>query len=122
MADEQQHRPGRGWGAALTVLGVLALAVLLYGLAILVAPTENPGGQCSGIGWGCTLTPHDSLVFLGVIIGLPALVSALVLSSIAAGVLVRRTGLPGVLIGLISVVPALVVSAVLVTTVVFLAF
>lgn len=123
MGDEQtQGRPGRGGAATVTVLGVLALVVLLYVLAILAAPTENPGGQCSGIGFGCTLTPHDSLVFLGLLVGLPALVCALVLASIVAGILLRRTRLPGVLIGLIATIPSLVISAALVTTVVYLAF
>ncbi|WP_323101772.1 hypothetical protein [Intrasporangium sp. YIM S08009] len=58
----------RGYGDYL-----LALAILWVAPAVLVTvlhhtlPTENPNGQCSGIGFGCTLTPADGVLFLGML-------------------------------------------------------
>ena len=45
------------------------------------APRENAGGQCEGIGFGCTLTPYDAWTFGLLIIGLPVTASALVIGT-----------------------------------------
>ncbi|GAA1232680.1 hypothetical protein FB474_2951 [Oryzihumus leptocrescens] len=39
-------------------------AVVIAGYASM-APTHNTGGQCEGIGFGCSLTPHDGAILLG---------------------------------------------------------
>ncbi|MFD1859838.1 hypothetical protein EHW97_01600 [Aeromicrobium camelliae] len=48
--------------------GVLAAWWVVPWLIVLVlrsqAATENPDGQCSGIGFGCSLTPYDSYTFV----------------------------------------------------------
>ncbi|MGY1722467.1 hypothetical protein [Blastococcus sp. SYSU DS0533] len=56
--------PGsRAYGYLLGVLWLLpALAVVAGSLAL---PDENAGGQCTGIGFGCSLTPADSVGFAG---------------------------------------------------------
>ena len=54
----------------LWVLGVLwLLPVLLVAGAWLVLPQDLPAGQCEGIGFGCTLSPADSALLLGVLAG-----------------------------------------------------
>jgi hypothetical protein len=55
------------------VIGVLWVlpAILLLGGPLLL-PETNSSGQCSGLGFGCTLTPADSVRFLA-IIALPVL-------------------------------------------------
>ena len=39
-------------------------AVVIAGYASM-APRHNIGGQCGGIGFGCSLTPHDGAILLG---------------------------------------------------------
>ncbi|MBU5424105.1 hypothetical protein KQI48_15655 [Cellulomonas hominis] len=61
---------GRGPGPApyWTVLGALwGLPAAVGAVWWLLSPDENPGGQCEGIGFGCTLTPRDSVLFLGLL-------------------------------------------------------
>ncbi|MBT9257830.1 hypothetical protein KMZ32_11195 [Phycicoccus sp. MAQZ13P-2] len=50
----------------LVVLGVLWLlpAVLVVVLHFSL-PDHNTGGQCEGLGWGCTLPPADGVLLLG---------------------------------------------------------
>ena len=43
---------------------ILPGAVLL--VCYLVLPEHNPNGECSGIGFGCTLTPKDMAAFLAI--------------------------------------------------------
>lgn len=50
---------------ALGLLWVLPALLVLVGS--LVLPDENASGQCEGIGFGCTLTPADSMPFLGML-------------------------------------------------------
>ena len=58
----QRHRNG------LVVLGVLwALPATLVLVLHATLPDENPNGQCSGIGFGCTLTPSDGILALGIV-------------------------------------------------------
>ncbi|CAN7442180.1 hypothetical protein [Knoellia sp. LjRoot47] len=63
---------------SLLVLGALVLVWLVWGAAYLVAPDSNPNGQCEGLGFGCTLTPHDVAGFVGAIVVAP--LTALVLA------------------------------------------
>lgn len=54
---------GAYWAVGI-VFWVLPAAFLLLGY--LVSPDHNANGQCSGIGFGCTLTPKDSVAFLAI--------------------------------------------------------
>jgi hypothetical protein len=61
-------RVTRGYGDYLLALGVLwAAPALVVAYLHHTLPTENPNGQCSGIGFGCTLTPADGVLFLGML-------------------------------------------------------
>lgn len=71
-APSRRHPRG-----SLIVLTVLALLWAGWALWYSAAPDTNPGGQCEGLGFGCTPTPRDVAAFVGVIGVAPA--SALVL-------------------------------------------
>jgi hypothetical protein len=60
-----QHRNRRPYVWALALLW--ALPAVAFSAWILTAPDHNPDGQCEGIGFGCTLTPHDGAVFLAML-------------------------------------------------------
>lgn len=94
--------PTRRRDAALAVLGTVLALVLLYAVAILVAPTENAGGGCAGIGFGCYPSPQTSLMLVGVIAGLPAVVLLLLTGGAGAAALLRWTRLPGVAAGVLG--------------------
>lgn len=96
------RRPARRRSAVLGLIGVLALAAVLYGVAILVAPTQHADGACTGIGFGCTPSPRDTLVLLGVIAALPTFLGALVLGGAGTAGLLRWTRLPGAVAGIIG--------------------
>lgn len=57
---------------SLIVILVLATLWAAWALWFATAPTTNPGGQCEGLGFGCTLTPHDLAAFAGIIFLTPA--------------------------------------------------
>ena len=56
---------------SLIVLVVLVAVCAAWALWFMTAPDTNPGGQCSGLGFGCTLTPHDFAAFAGAIVVAP---------------------------------------------------
>ena len=87
-------------GAIGALLGVLVIAVVLYGLGVLLAPTEHANGACTGIGFGCTPSPRDGLLLLGAVMGLPTLVAMLLLGGAAVAALLRWTRLPGIAVGI----------------------
>lgn len=58
------HLSRRPYFWALAILWALPAAA--FSAWILTAPDHNPDGQCEGIGFGCTLTPHDGAVFLAI--------------------------------------------------------
>lgn len=47
---------------------------LAYVVTTLLLPNRNPNGQCQGIGWGCTPTPRDSALLVGLFVGVPVVV------------------------------------------------
>jgi len=73
------------WALAL----LWALPAVGFAAWILTAPDHNPDGQCEGIGFGCTLTPHDGAVFLAAI-STPVLLLAGGLACLTIWVLRRR--------------------------------
>lgn len=68
MTTMSTSRPARG---SLIVLICLIGVWLLWSLWFTMAPDINPGGQCSGLGFGCTLTPRDFAQFAGAIVVAP---------------------------------------------------
>lgn len=66
-AAPPRHRP-RGSLIAIVVLVALWAAWALW---FSIAPDTNPGGQCEGLGFGCTLTPRDFAAFAGAIVVAP---------------------------------------------------
>lgn len=54
------------WGCV--VVAVVAL------LLVAVGETAHPESQCSGIGWGCTLSGGDLAAFVALLIVPPALI------------------------------------------------
>lgn len=79
MATPQTPRHQRG-RAALVVVGWLLAVVAVVAFAWVVAPDYNAGGQCEGLGFGCTLTPRDMVGFaalLGTPIALGTLLGGL---------------------------------------------
>lgn len=83
-----QRRSLRPYAVALGLLWALPadLVVLLH----LVLPDHNVSGQCSGIGFGCTLPPADAVVLLGYLAALPLIVLGLVACLVIAVVQSRR--------------------------------
>ena len=73
------------WALAL----LWALPAVAFSAWILTAPEHNPDGQCEGIGFGCTLTPHDGAVFMAMI-STPVLLLAGGLACLTIWVLRRR--------------------------------
>jgi hypothetical protein len=72
------------------LLGLIALAAAAYLLATGLAPDRNASGQCEGIGWGCTLTPRDTLLFLGFLGAIPALAIMLIVGCAVIATGIRR--------------------------------
>ena len=62
------------------------LVILLH----LVLPDHNASGQCTGIGFGCTLPPAEGVVLLGYLAALPLIVLGLVACVVIAVVQSRR--------------------------------
>ena len=76
----------RRWSSYLGVAGILwvvpAVALLV---GYLTLPDYNASGQCEGIGFGCTLTPKDGVVFAA-IFGYPVcVVVGLLIMGVIAG-------------------------------------
>jgi hypothetical protein len=75
-----------GWAIAL----LWGLPALVVGIGHVVLPDHNSSGQCEGIGFGCTMTPADTILLLGMlaapvllIAGLAAIVGIAVWQSLA---------------------------------------
>ncbi|MFC7492337.1 MULTISPECIES: hypothetical protein [unclassified Knoellia] len=75
---------------SLIVLGVLVALWVVWALWLLTAPDSNPGGQCSGLGFGCTLTPHDLAAFAGIIVVAPLSALTLVVTLVVRIVRIGR--------------------------------
>ncbi len=66
--QEDDRQPSLVWFGAL--LGPLLVWGGLAWAISAMAPDVNADGQCSGIGWGCSLTPADSITFVAMLGGL----------------------------------------------------
>ncbi len=75
---------------SLIVLVVLLALWAAWGLWFTLAPDVNPGGQCSGLGFGCTLTPHDFAAFAGAIVVAPLSVVVLAVTLVVRVVRIGR--------------------------------
>lgn len=91
----------------LCLLGPVALWAGILGLAALAASPELPPGQCSGIGWGCSLSPRDTVGLFGYLGGIMAVPIATIVLAIAASVgrPERRLGRVVALLGVFAVFP-----------------
>jgi Na+/proline symporter len=86
---ENETRSARPY---LWTLGIVwGLPALAVAVGYVVLPHELEGGGCEGIGFGCTLTPADTVLFLGVLASGPLLVAGLVAMVVIAVVQSRRT-------------------------------
>ena len=110
----------RGRRAVATILLWLLVVIVCWGFAWVVAPDANAGGQCEGLGFGCTLTPQDSLALVA-FFAAPVGVGTVLLGTVVALVVDRARWLPrlggaalGTLCALCGLVLALVLAATLV--------
>lgn len=87
------------------------MAVVALIVAWLLAPDSLPAGQCSGLGFGCTLTPRDSIEFAGFLFGIPATIAWFSVGAIATSLLGRFSNLKWWWIGLLSLGICLIVAA-----------
>jgi hypothetical protein len=55
----------------LALLGPLAIWGTAFGVRTATASSDIASGQCSGIGFGCTMSPHDLAQFVGMYLGIP---------------------------------------------------
>ena len=77
----------------LWALGIVwGLPALAVGVGYGVLPKHLEGGGCEGIGFGCSLTPADAVLFLGVLASGPLLVAGLVAMVVIAVAQSRRRG------------------------------
>lgn len=94
------------------------MAVVALVVAWLLAPASLPEGQCSGLGFGCVLTPRDSILqFMGLLFGVPATIVWFSVGAIATSLLSRFTNLRWWWIGLVSLGVCRLMAAVTVKTV-----
>ena len=70
--DTRRH-PARAYLWALGLLWLLPAVIVGFGY--LVSPKDLPDGQCEGIGFGCSLSPADGVLLMGVLAS-PILFSA----------------------------------------------
>ena len=75
---------------SLLVLAALVALWVFWAAAWLVAPDRNPGGQCEGLGFGCTLTPQDLTEFAGLLLLAPFSVLVLVVTLVVRLVRIGR--------------------------------
>ncbi|AZU01172.1 hypothetical protein [Brevibacterium linens] len=103
MSTPQRAKARRTASRAFMVITV-AWLVGVFGLIIawLLAPGSLPEGQCSGLGFGCTLTPRDSIQFAGFFSALPVTIFWFIAGAIATSLLGRFSTLSWRWIALIS--------------------
>ncbi|MDQ0645836.1 hypothetical protein QFZ53_000032 [Microbacterium natoriense] len=104
----------RGLTAFLTMLVLLTLPIVAFAFAVQVAPKVHADGSCTGIGFGCTPSPHDGLLLVGFLFGLPALLATVAIGALLNTVFLKRSRWHGIVIGLLStlIAIALVIAAV----------
>ena len=111
--------PRRARTAFMVLLGLVAIAIVVFIIMLAFAPTENASGQCSGIGWGCSLAPRDALLFAGAFLGIPTFLGTLIIGALVIAAFVRWTPLIGWIIGILAAVLAAAFSLVTAVLIVF---
>ncbi|HEX6870232.1 MAG TPA: hypothetical protein VF163_03955 [Micromonosporaceae bacterium] len=86
------------WRGVVTLASWYATPALTYAILLNVAPDKNANGQCEGLGFGCTPTPHDGLLLMGMA-ATPFLVLGLLVSSVALWIAVAAGARSGVAAG-----------------------
>jgi hypothetical protein len=66
------------------LLGPLGLWTVAVAAGSAVASGTVPNGQCHGIGWGCVLTPRESVIFAGVVAGVVVVPVATLVAALVA--------------------------------------
>ncbi|MEV4617814.1 hypothetical protein AB0J74_03730 [Asanoa sp. NPDC049573] len=87
--------PGR---AVLWVVGGHVALVLLGWAGTYLLPDQNTDGQCTGLGFGCALTPRDTARFAIMFIGIPALTVTALISLVVIAVWPKKNA-PGAIRG-----------------------
>jgi len=83
-----EPRSVRPYIVALGLLWIVpAILVLVLHLTL---PDYNASGQCTGLGFGCTPTPADTVLFLGYLAALPLFLLGMVACLVIAVVRARR--------------------------------
>ena len=83
-----EPRSVRPYIVALGLLWIVpAVLVLVLHLTL---PDYNASGQCTGLGFGCTPTPADTVLFLGYLAALPLFLLGMVACLVIAVVRARR--------------------------------
>jgi hypothetical protein len=83
-----EPRSVRAYLVALALLWVVpALLVLVLHVTL---PDHNASGQCSGLGFGCTLPPSDVVILFGYLAALPLFLLGIVVCLVIAIVQSRR--------------------------------
>ncbi|MFB9906512.1 hypothetical protein [Allokutzneria oryzae] len=85
-------RRGSAFGAVSVLFGWYTAAACAFLAWAMSLPEVNPGGQCTGIGWGCALPPQDGALFAASMFGPPIAVVALLVGALVAKVLTERRG------------------------------
>ncbi len=83
-----QPRSVRPYLLALGALWVVPVVLVL--VLHLTLPDHNASGQCAGLGFGCTPTPADTVLFLGYLAALPLFLLGMVACVVIAVVQARR--------------------------------
>lgn len=97
----------------LALLGPLAIWGTAFGVRTATATSEIASGQCSGIGFGCTLSPRDMAQFVGMYLGVPivSVATLITLAGMLAPERARRTTVV-VLLSLFALVTAGLVATI----------
>ncbi len=104
--------------AVVVVLGVpLAYATVLAAVYLLV-PARPPSGGCEGLGFGCSLSARDGLIFVALVFAPRVVTGAYLVAGIAVGVARRgsKVAAAWVMVVVEAVVFGVVAGALLVAT------
>ena len=85
-------------------LCVPSLMAVIVWLVWSVSSPRVAAGECEGIGFGCVLSPRESVGLVGVVLGVPVSIVLVVLGALVAWMVPER-GKRGVVVGLLSMVP-----------------
>jgi len=74
--------PSLAASALLALLGPLVVWAAVFATSAALTSSNLPSGQCSGIGFGCQLSPRDSVGFVALVVGVPVVGVATLVSGL----------------------------------------